>query len=453
MSRRNLKFDVSPITSRFQDAETENVYQDFVLERTMRFDRIALGLGAFVYFSYGVLDLITLTYGILAFSLRMLGVVVILGFVGIFQSKKVARHFENITTVLVIMTGLLINLVMMLEGNYHNEYYVGLIHVMIFSAVLLRTGVLNGGIVALSMLVGFIFSWSSFAPEGAILTPLFFLIGTFMTCIAGMHIIERIRRMDFQKYVQTELYSEKVQVALKQEALRVEQMENIFRIFGHYIKTPIHQIIGNGDLAKFASENVPEQEELLDSSVQEIQTAAHSLLRFTTRIMDYHRIDEISPATFKECSISMALDNAIYMLQEKFDVQNTVETVCVLGEINLLSSALDELAQNIIDFAVPESTVLVNAYEENEDVIIEFQSTLATAFDPAHFERNRIPVEKSVDYLSEGHKLALGVRIADKSVDKMGGEIKFVVKDDNLVCTIRLPAYRAEVDLTTRESA
>lgn len=433
-------------TARFQDSRIEEAYQIHQLQKSMKMDRVALALGGFLFAVYGFMDLIALEYGVLAFYLRMTGAILILTVAYFYRYEILAKYFEILTTVLILITGSILNFMIWIEGDPTVPYYVGLIHVSIYCSVVLRTGVMNAVLSHIFVLMGYVLATWDILPSSYYYLSLYFLTLTFITCIAGVYYIDRMRRLDYTKYRHVAQARETIEGLYNQEREEGRRKTALINIIGHYVRTPVHQIKGYGDMITHEAHGpmlVPEYREYMS----EIQQATDDLKRFTDRILNYHRLGAKNLEQTSVIShLSDLLENAVGYAEAHCDVVIEIVPAKVFGNSKLISAAFEEIIANIIEHASQTQVIRITSHLDSDFVVVCFVDQ-GPGMSAEQVERLTTPVEEITDYLSEGAKFSLGLRYARRIVEMFKGQLLLSeVEGGGVLATIRLPLYgRAEV--------
>lgn len=181
--------------------ETEIAFMEYFFKLTLTRFRPALVLGMLLYGLFGVLDYLWLPEVLGPFLLIRFGIVMPIGFVIYLVSfRDIFRKFYQLFSILYMLAaGIGIVIMTLIQPQYTETYYVGIILVLIFIYILsgLRFywAAASGGIIVISYIIGI--QWVTNEPWFYHVDNYFFLTGSNMLLMLGGYFMELFYRREF----------------------------------------------------------------------------------------------------------------------------------------------------------------------------------------------------------------------------------------------------------------
>ncbi|MEA1672230.1 PAS domain-containing sensor histidine kinase [Nitrospirillum sp. BR 11163] len=224
-----------------------------------------------------------------------------------------------------------------------------------------------------------------------------------------------------------------------------EAKERFLGLVTHELRTPLHAILGFGDLiGQLDQDEVAERDDYL----REITSAGNRLLRTINRLLDYTRL--ASGSTASELQL-IELEPFITRLIRQFGggrdkrvrIQHDTETTapCVLEiDGNLLNRALTELLTNALTYSPPEQAVVVEIGQRREGVILRVIDQ-GRGMSPEELQAAAVPFGSVIlQARSRQQGLGLGLPIAQSIASMLGGHLDLASSLLNgTVATLYLP--------------
>ncbi|MDE5792350.1 MAG: HAMP domain-containing histidine kinase, partial [Oscillospiraceae bacterium] len=237
---------------------------------------------------------------------------------------------------------------------------------------------------------------------------------------------------------------------LKSEMFKTELIANV----SHDIRTPLTSIINYTDL--LSKLNFTDKKAVEYISVLQRQSAR--LRKLTEDVLEASKATAGTMKTEKEImDIKVLLEQLIGEYTERFESKNLMlvseiskNALIVLADGKLLWRAMDNLFGNICKYAMPQTRVYLNAYNENHKIMITLRNISAVQLNitaDALMERF-IRGDRSRNTEGSG----LGLSIAKSFVELQGGNLTLYVDGDLFKVKIQLPELQEQLPETNNNS-
>ncbi|MEC4595264.1 MULTISPECIES: PAS domain-containing sensor histidine kinase [Nitrospirillum] len=228
-----------------------------------------------------------------------------------------------------------------------------------------------------------------------------------------------------------------------------EAKERFLGLVTHELRTPLHAILGFGDLiGQLDQEEVAERDDYL----REITSAGNRLLRTINRLLDYTRLASGSIASELQL---IELEPFVTRLVRQFGggrdkrvrVRHDAETTapCVLEiDGNLLNRALTELLTNALTYSPPDQAVVVEIGQRREGVTLRVIDQ-GRGMSPEELQAAAVPFGSVIlQARARQQGLGLGLPIAQSIASMLGGHLDLASSLLNgTVATLHLPTPAA----------
>ncbi len=341
------RFDA--LRCRFADGTTEADYQKFAFARNLSANKIGMLVGIPLFSLYAILDFVNLSDPMNAVLTRIMAAAISFAVVFSFRWKIVARNHEMWTAFVVSILGAAMLLIIWGEPSLENSYYVGLIQAGVMLSFLIRISFDRAMTPLILMLIGFFVAVHRKEDSQEALLQSMILFTMFAICAFGIYLSERARRLDFLKSRTIALQNQKLN-----EMLADVQQDNARKVAAmnllvHFVKTPIHQIVGFTDVIKRQIEGFGPaigRNESLESATF-IQSASRDLSRNVSKLLAYYRLDE-KVSTGLDL---IELDALILDHLDRLDAPPALklEKVAIVNRRDIVSIALQTMIERYVD--------------------------------------------------------------------------------------------------------
>ena len=230
--------------------------------------------------------------------------------------------------------------------------------------------------------------------------------------------------------------SKEVAQRMKSERLKTELITNV----SHDIKTPLTSIINYVDLLQKAGTEEERREYLAVLDRQ-----SHRLKKLTEDLV------EASKASTGNMSVNLAPTNTQEIINQSFGeysakleagrlntVINTPEPVpVIMADGRLLWRVIDNLFNNVVKYALPETRVYVDVRVEGSEAVISMKNISRAALNVSAEELMERFVRGDASRHTEGS--GLGLNIAKSLTELQHGEFSISTDGDLFKAEIRLP--------------
>lgn len=417
---------ISPILRRFEDAETEREFQKFVFDDNLATHRLGIAVGVPLFSLYGFLDLVNLTNPFDAIAVRACAALLCLGIFAAMTVPRLAPHHEWLSMSAVMILGSAMIYIIWREPSLDNAYYVGLIQVGVFLTFLSRVAFYKA-VIPLVLLLGLFIAAVNGKQDSQEATLQSVILATmFSICTFGIVVSDTLRRKDFLKACiirrQNEKLNELLQEARDDNARKVAALN----LLVHYVKTPIHQIVGFTDLiaADFSreAESSPQKANLENASF--LRDASRELAQNVSRLLAYYRLDDRSPASPEQIDIRERA-------RDLLDRISTAATIRVRGAPAVLaveSALVDAAFSGLVDHFSSQSftgcdlDAEVSSSSDSVSVRIRHNGPAMSADE---FKSLTRPIEYIGEYLAaRGSSFPLSLRTAARAAALCGGALR-----------------------------
>ena len=257
-----LRPELSLLRATFSDKVTEERFVQHLTEVGFGREKLMQALGQIVFVAYGVLDV--LVAGDLSKEFLIIRYLIVapitIGLICLSWLKPFRRHFALATSFALLMDALaIVYMIYRMEGPEAPPYIVGIIVVLIFTSCLMRINFVYAApayiVVALSYC--FVMISKSDAGYGQIVSGYFFLISVTIVAIATIYLQERRARETWISGEFRARDNEMIRHLLLEATAADRSKTNFLSIVTHELRTPLHQIIGFGEVVK----NYPNKED------------------------------------------------------------------------------------------------------------------------------------------------------------------------------------------------
>ena len=249
-------------------------------------------------------------------------------------------------------------------------------------------------------------------------------------------------KIGFKKAVEEEVRSSK---------MKTELISNV----SHDLKTPLTTLISYIDLLQ--KENITDEERL-----HYIQILDNSSMRLKRCIDDLFEISKVESGSVQcnlvEVNLVDLLKQIHFEMSDKIEASQLVfktaypehKLMCMLDSPKTYR-IFDNLYMNIFKYAMPQTRVYVDLFEENGFAVVSFKNVSATEITYAADELTERFVRNDASRNSEGS--GLGLAIAKSFTELQGGSIQVLVDGDLFKVVVKFELLKVEKEKYNEEQA
>ena len=410
-------------TGKFIDPAVEAAFLRDSAERNRRSNDLGLMIALPLNAAYVLFDPFMLSDSVGAFRIRIPAVAIAAVILFVMRTPWGRRRHEPLTALAMLILGGSMNAIMWNEPSLAGDYYVGLIQGAVFMSFVVRIGI--GRLIAVfgaTLGTFYVVAFNRGSAEEAMLQSLA-LTTMYCVCAFGVYLLEVMRRGE---YMQSRTIAE--QHRKLNQMLADVQLDNARKVAAmnllvHFVKTPIHQIVGFTDVIRRQVEAAAagdRRDETLESAAF-IQSASRDLSRNVSRLLAYYRLDEKAIAAPGLVELDgLILDHADRLARPP---------ALKLGKVAIVNrrEVIDDAIRTMIDRYgdLEESSALVEVRLERADgaATITFIDE-GPALSDEDFARQIKPLDKLDHYLTaNGSSMLLGLRTLARAVEIAGGSL------------------------------
>lgn len=274
----------------FNDRQTENAYQDYLVQTGIKRERLLQLLGVVAFSLFGILDVLVtgpLRYEFLAIRF-LIAVPAALAVIGLTSLPKFRRHF-GLATIngLLVFAGSIVYMVYKMPNVGAPPYIIGLLVVVIFTSCLMRIRFAYAALTYTSIAAGYclVLSVPGRFPLNDLYSGYFFIVSITIVAVVTIYLQELRTRQIWRRGVQREKDAAYITELLVEATAADQSKLNFLSILNHELRTPLHQIIGFSEIVRNEASVQPEKvsTEYLDAVVE----SAQGLLRKLSKMLRY----------------------------------------------------------------------------------------------------------------------------------------------------------------------
>lgn len=408
-------------TGKFRDPEAESAFQNYAADKNRRSNELAVIIAIPLNAAYIFFDPFLLSDPVGAVRIRVVALAVCAVLFALMRLQAGPRAHDLFTAAIMVVLGGAMNAIMWNEPTLAGDYYVGLIQGGVFMSFAVRIGLLPlAGCFAVTLSAFFLVAFSRGRPEEAMLQCLA-LSTMYCVCAFGVYLLETMRRGEFAQSRTIARQNEKLNEMLTDVQLDNARKVAAMNLLVHFVKTPIHQIVGFTDVIKRQVEASADNRKDCIESAQFIQSASKDLSRNVAKLLAYYRLDEKAAAEPDLIELdALVLDHLDRLPSPPAGLK--IDRVAIVNRREIISSAV----QSMIDrYADGEAQMLVEARiertETSASIVFVDAGPLMSA---EEFARQTRPLDKLDHYLTaNGSSMLLGLRTVARAAELCGGSL------------------------------
>lgn len=411
-------------TGKFADPAVEASFQRDSAERNRRSNDLALMIALPLNAAYVFFDPFLLTDPVGAIRIRVAAVAIVAMLYAALRTSWGRRSHESLTAAAMLILGGAMNAIMWNEPSLAGDYYVGLIQGAVFMSFAVRIGLARlVSVFAVTLAAFYVVAFSRGRAEEAMLQCLA-TTTMYFVCAFGVYLLESMRRSEYGQSRTIALQNEKLNQMLADVQQDNARKVAAMNLLVHFVKTPIHQIVGFTDVIKRQIESGGANESRSGTleSADFIQSASRDLLRSVSKLLSYYRLDEKASAEPDLIELDALILDHLERLPSPPPMQ-ILERVAIVNRTVVVGDAIQTMIDRYVDDqeASRLSEVRLERSENAATLVFVDQGPAVT---DEEFARLTKPLDKLDHYLTaNGSSMLLGLRTVARAVEICGGAI------------------------------
>lgn len=438
---------ITPLLRQFEDPEIEQDFRKFVFKENLATNRLGVSVGVPLFFLYAILDFINLEHPVVAVAVRVAATLLCALMIMGMYHRALARFHEELTAMVVVVLGSAMTLIIWREPSLDNAYYIGLIQAGVFLTFLSRMVTYKAFAALIWIVVMFAFAVRNKEDVKQAVLQTFILMTMFAIFAFGIVVADGMRRKDFLKSRTIAIQNEKLNRMLADVRQDNARKVAAMNLLVHFVKTPIHQIVGFTDVIRRQIEH-PEAAEKLGETLESaafIQAASRDLSRNVSRLLAYYRLDDKAGAQPDLVELdALILDHA-----ERLDRAPAMKLhkVAIVNRREIIGDAMQTMIDRYADNQESSTLVEIRLERVEGAALIVFIDE-GPALSDEEFARQTKPLDKLDHYLTaNGSSMLLGLRTVARAVEICGGSIRYRREDRRNVFFIEVRDLAATQDV------
>ncbi|MEM6537765.1 MAG: hypothetical protein AAF668_08570 [Pseudomonadota bacterium] len=426
------------MSCRFASDETEAEFQSYAFERSLASNRLAVSVGGCLFALYSVLDLVYLQDPLHAIVIRLTASAACAFLVAcLFQKNLIKRHVQICFAISIIIS-VTMNHIIWYEPSLENNYYVGLIQASVFLSFLIRIGFLPSCVVLAIGHMSFMVAVANKTDSQEATLQAFIMLTMFAICAFGIYLGERSRRNEFLQAKTITEQNIQLNEMLAEITKDNERKRAAMNLLVHYVKTPIHQIVGFTDvmLTGLRHINDPSAMEQV-ANAEFVKTASSDLSKNVAQLLAYYRLDEqMSSGQNDSIAASDLADELAFALEGKTPVDNKADYVRFTNNEDVVFAGIKALAAYFADKVdtIKSLTIEFDLVADKAIFSFVFDGPL---LDRASFDNEKAPLTQIENYLDvHGSDMPMALRIFNRSASLAGGTVTLDHRSKTNVITV-----------------
>jgi signal transduction histidine kinase len=410
---------------RFASEATEREYLAACFRRNLATNRIGILVGVPLFSIYAFADFINLADPVTAVAYRACAAVGALALaVALGKSAWAAKRYEWVTVFVVCVLGGSMIAIIWREDSLDNYYYVGLVQAAVIQSFLIRMSFERAMIPLLFMLVAFAAAVSGKADRNEATLQLGVLVTMFSMCGFGIYVAERLRRIDFLKTRLIAKQNEQLNAMLEETKLDNARKVAAMNLLVHFVRTPIHQIVGFTDVLTNSLDAAGQDRAPKDcvESAGFIRSASRELFRNVSQLLTYYRLDEKAAAPAVDLvELQGLIEDFTEELPGRVKAVRRLDRVAIMTRQDIVIEALKALCTHYAEAGEGPARIEIRLVREGDLATITVVDDLPVLGE-AEFERQTRPLDRLDHYLTaNGTSMPMALRTAARASELAGG--------------------------------
>ncbi|WP_411816747.1 ATP-binding protein [Hyphococcus sp. DH-69] len=377
MFKASLERDgLSAKSARFNDPEVEKQYTQHLVEKTVPTERVLWYLVIFTYFSYAILDVLTISENLdTVLIIRAIFGTIMMLLIPLSFIQKVKPHFGVLSAAGLFVSAIgVIWMIAIIPAEGAPPYIIGVLIVFIASSCIMRipfpvaaTAYITSSLVYVAVLNLI----PKFSPVD-IISGHFFMLSIALVAVITNYTQELRSRTIWLRDEQRKRDSEMIERLLIEATAADQSKINFLSMMSHELRTPLHQIIGYTEVVTNACKAANDDSDNVQH-LNEIHGSAHILL---SRIQKMLRFADATAGKMKYEIGNTGVDELIEVSLEQMRsglekkgitvTQDNLEKGTIYIDIVHTCYALNNLLENALN-ASPKGSVIDISGSTDED--------------------------------------------------------------------------------------
>ena len=460
---KEARFELDRIRLRFKDAEVERDFAASSFAQSIQFIRFYLFAAIALYSAFGLLDLViggseVFTLLAIRFGLAVPAIIIILAL----SFTRIFERYVQLALASALLAGGLgvILMVSILPPALANQYYAGLIMVVVYSGSFLGLRFLHGLGSTLIILVAYqcVSLLINPIPLQDLVSNNFFLAMSSGVGVVSSYILDTHLR---QRFIAQKIIEEKnavMQVLLDQAEAANRAKSEFLTNMSHELRTPLNAIIGFSEIIRQEYLGPVGSPKYMDYAT-DIHVSGKHLLTIINDILDLARAESGQLVIREQIFDLGELLGGVHaqLAQQAFEARLDVNLkhdgvgVTVRGDQRLLRQVLLNILSNAIKFTPAGGRVAVLMEADTQTGVRVTVCDTGIGIPPEHVERVLRPFEQVERALSRSHGGAgLGLSYALKVVELHQGGLS-IESAVGVGTTVRVTLPPSRLDVADEE--
>lgn len=411
-------------TGRFADPAIEAAFRRDTVDRNRRANNLALVIALPLNAAYVFFDPFLLSDPAGAIRIRIAAVAIAALLYAALRTSWGYRSHSAVTAAAMLVLGGAMNAIMWNEPTLVGDYYVGLIQGAVFMSFVVRIGLARlAGVFAVTLATFYFVAFSRGSAEEAMLQCLA-TTTMYFVCAFGVYLLETMRRSEYAQSQTIALQNEKLNALLADVQQDNARKVAAMNLLVHFVKTPIHQIVGFTDVIRRQLETPDCDErraETLESAAF-IQSASRDLSHNVSRLLGYYRLDERAAAAPDLIELdALILDHADRLERPP---AFKLDKVAIVNRREIVSDAVKAMIERYDEGQESAALAEIRLQRVEGAAAIIFIDQGPPVSDE-DFARQIKPLDKLDHYLTaNGSSMLLGLRTVARAAEICGGRIR-----------------------------
>ena len=433
---------INPWTATFADPALEARYQLATSGDLLKLNFFGLVVGMVLFTLFAGTDIINFEDPTFALSIRAGVLALSAPLVLYLRQPSAAVHQENIVMTVMILFGLGLNAILLLQPTLDKTYFSGIIQGAVLFGFILRISFRRYLLVFSFIFSTFVLVSYNKPPAEEVFFQSMTLGSVCVLCAFGVYLIQSYLRREYLNGQVIEAQNIQLEEMLEDLKLDNERKVAALSVLVHFVRTPIHQISGFTDVVIGELANLrdyPGVKGCRDSATY-IKTASKELMANVTRLLEYHRLDDMERRnSVEETNLHALVGDAAANIKAYQNVELDTAKVSALLPAEAIVAALQQLIDNINDHANEAQKIGIRLYEDASGIVIEVSDD-GKPYSEAEFTSQSQALNEVCEHLNTtGAHMPMGLRVARRAAEIAGGELCFAHEGDQNTFRIVLP--------------
>ena len=365
---------ISAATTRFKTKDTEDRYIASLVKGTLPSERYLWGLVICAYFSFGILDVLTIKENLSDILwIRLITGLAIVSMVPLSFIERIKPYFGWLSAAAIFISAqAVIYMICIMPAEGSPPYIIGVLVVFIATSCLMRIPfrVAASVYVASSLFYAAILNFDDKFTSTDIISGHFFMISIALVAVVTNYTQEIRSRMIWLRDEQRQRDGEMIEKLLIEATAADQSKINFLSMMSHELRTPLHQIIGYTEVVTNSCRAAANDDSDNVRHLNEIHGSAHVLL---SRIQKMLRFADATAGKMKyeigETAVSELVDVALEQMRAGFEKKAIKTNLDGLKEgtvhIDIVHTcyALNNILENALNASPKDATIWISGRE------------------------------------------------------------------------------------------